>query len=195
MKQLVIFVLMVAVVVAEPAKLRRRFFGRQEVAPEAPQNGLYGPPDKPSGNGYNYPKPEYGLPEPSQQTTTTQPITEPELTQAPTYVPPPPPENEEGDLDAPTEEAESEAVEGGNENDVENAEADQLRQYKQARRLVRPLKLVDGRPAKLQRLVYYPVVSARLQATQPVVASAVPVAYFPDNGFAYSSQVFHQQNW
>lgn len=201
MRQLVVAILLVAVVAAEPARLRSRFLARQEAGDEAPPTGLYGAPQPPKPSGYQYPKPEYGLPEPT--TTTAQPETEPEAaTQGPQYLTPEQGEQgEEGDadLEPPTEETEgeSEAVAGGDENDVEESQADQLRQYKQARRLVKPLKLVDGRPAaKLQRLVYYPLVSARLQAAQPVLAAApVSVAYYPENGFAYSSQVFHQQNW
>lgn len=209
MKQLVIAVIFITVtiVAAEPARLRSRFFARQEAA-EAPDNGLYGappspPPPEPQGSGYNYPKPEYGLP--SEPTTPRVPeeTEEPEAETQPSngYIPPPlppssqAPENEERDLDQPTEDVESEAVAGGDENEVDNSQANQLRQF---RRLVRPLKVVDGRRRqlqKLQRLVYYPV-SARLESAQPVLATAaVPVAYVPENGFAYSTQVFHQQQW
>lgn len=180
--------MMATVIGAKPARLRNnRFFARQQA-----EDGLYGapsPPEKQGGEGYHYAKPENGLPSEPPITSAPEEIDEPDT--EPTVVYLPPPENE------PTEEVEAEAVAGGDENDVENSQADQLRQYKQARRLVRPLKLVDGRkPQKFQRLVYYPV-SARLQSAQPVLAAAaVPVAYVaPENGFAYSTQVFHQQQW
>lgn len=212
MKQLVIAVVFITlgVIAAEPARFRNRFFARQQ-AEEAPDNGLYGAPPpttKQPGGGYQYPKPTvtlgYGPPPTPAPETPDQPEPEPEQP-SPTYLPgqstppPQPQENEEGDLDQPTEDvasedADAEAVAGGDENDVENSQAEQFRQF---RRLVRPLKLVDGRkqPQKFQRLVYYPV-RARLEGAQPVVAAAaVPVAYVPENGFAYSSQVFHQQNW
>lgn len=188
---LVLLVICVVAIYAEPPRFNRRFnvraFARQEAAPPSGNGYNYAQPEqqpeeKPSDNGYHYPTPEYGLPDPDSQP--------PPAPEEPTT---PEPESTTEEEDLNEVDTESETVETPQ---VEDAQADQLRRanLRQRGRKGRPLKLValPETPVQYQRLVYYTPVQqsfARLEQ-QPI---AVPVA-IPQQGFSYSTQVF-QQNW
>lgn len=189
MKILFVLLVICVAVYAEPPRFGRRFnaspFARQEDAPPAANGDGYNypePEEKPTNGGYHYPTPEYGLPDPDSQ-----PPPAPEQEPTTTAVP---------DADNTTEDnnevdPESETLETPQ---IDDAQADQLRRanLRKKGRKGRPLKLVavQETPLQYQRLVYYPVQQQFARFEQPI---AVPVAV-PQQGFAYSTQVF-QQNW
>lgn len=145
-----------------PARFTSRLFSRQEQSPT----------DTDNKQGYNYPKPDYGLPE--QQ----------------------PPTTEEAEF---TTEAEAEAIEVSPDNsqtvDENQVAVDLLKEALKNRRIV--YIGVPERQIQFEELVYYPTSRATLVEYQPYTAidtevDSIDVIQFPQPAYAYSSQYFEQ---
>lgn len=147
-----------------PARFTSRLLSRQEES---------SPTDTPNKQGYNYPKPDYGLPE--QQ----------------------PPTTEEAEF---ATEAEAEAIEvspGNSQTVDENQVAvDLLREALKNRRII--YLGVPERQVEFEEIVYYPTVRETLVEYQPYTAidtevvDSIEVLQIPQPAYAYSSQYFER---
>lgn len=147
-----------------PARFTSRLFSRQEQSP---------PVDTTNKEGYNYPKPDYGIPEQS------------------------PPTTEEAEF---ATEAEAEAIEVAPENvqttDENQVAVDLLREALKNRRIV--YIGVPERQVEFEEIAYYPTVRETLVEYQPYTAidtevvDSIEVLQIPQPAYAYSSQYFER---